>query len=459
MANSTTATGAGTATVRTLDAAASGFSQELDQLLAWDTSAAGELTQTVAAVIADVRSRGDAALLEYTNTFDRRHVDSAAALRVAPAELQAALDGLPETDRDALLAAAARIEAYHSHQGETSWSYEDELGNTLGQKVTALRRVGVYVPGGQAAYPSTVLMTAIVARVAGVTEVVMTVPTPDDVRNPLVLAAACVAGVDEVITVGGAQAIAALAYGTESLERVDKIVGPGGAFVAEAKRQVFGPVAIDMIAGPSEILLIADETANPRWLALDLFSQAEHDAAAQAILLSPSAELLARVRAEIEELLPTMEREALIRASLANRGALILTRDLFEAVRIANRVAPEHLSINVTPEAEDALVDAIQNAGAIFVGAGSAEVMGDYAAGPSHVLPTFGTARYASPLGVYDFQKRSSLIRLSAVGGQEVARIAAVLADGEGLEAHARAARVRLTNLDHNADPNRDPQA
>ncbi len=435
---------------RTLNSNADGFKAQLDELLAWDTSADGELTRTVADVIAQVRSRGDAAVIDYTNTFDRRAVIDVAALRVPKQDLQAALDGLPEIERDALLAAAARVRDYHLHQGETSWSYEDALGNTLGQKVTALRRVGVYVPGGQAAYPSTVLMTAIPARVAGVAEVIMTVPTPDDVRNPLVLAAAAVAGVDEVITIGGAQAIAALAYGTETIEQVDKIVGPGGAFVAEAKRQVFGPVAIDMIAGPSEILLIADDAANPEWLALDLFSQAEHDAAAQAILLTPSATLLAKVAEAIERLLPTMARAELIQQSLENRGALILTKDLAEAAAISNRVAPEHLAINVAVEHEDAVLDAIQNAGAIFIGAGSAEVMGDYAAGPSHVLPTFGTARYASPLGVYDFQKRSSLIRLSEQGGQEVARIASVLADGEGLEAHARAARARLTSFDHN---------
>ena len=435
----------------TLNSGADGFKAQLDALLAWDTGTDGKLTRTVADVIAQVRARGDAAVIDYTNTFDRRAVTDAAALRVPKEDLQAALDGLPEVEREALLAAAQRVRDYHLHQGETSWSYQDALGNTLGQKVTALRRVGVYVPGGQAAYPSTVLMTAIPARVAGVAEVVMTVPTPDDVRNPLVLAAAAVAQVDEVITIGGAQAIAALAYGTETIEQVDKIVGPGGAFVAEAKRQVFGPVAIDMIAGPSEILLIADDAANPEWLALDMFSQAEHDAAAQAILLTPSAALLARVVDAIKRLLPTMARSELIAQSLENRGALILTKDLAEAVEISNRVAPEHLAINVAVEHEDAVVDAIQNAGAIFIGAGSAEVMGDYAAGPSHVLPTFGTARYASPLGVYDFQKRSSLIRLSEKGGQEVARIASVLAEGEGLEAHARAARARLTNFDHNS--------
>jgi len=441
--------------VRLLNSASAEFALHLETLLNWDTSADGELTQTVARVIADVRARGDVAVLEYTNQFDRRSVSAINELRIPATQLQAARDGLAESDRDALLAAAARVRDYHlqqAHRVEATWSYEDKLGNTLGQKVTPLRRVGVYVPGGQAAYPSTVLMTAIVARVAGVAEVVMTVPTPDDVQNPLVLAAACVAGVDEVITIGGAQAIAALAYGTESVARVDKIVGPGGAFVAEAKRQVFGPVAIDMIAGPSEILLIADDSADPEWLALDMFSQAEHDAAAQAILLSPSADLLARVGAEIERLLPTMERAELIRESLANRGALVLTRDLDDAVQIANRVAPEHLAISVAPQQEALVVDGIVNAGAIFVGANSAEVMGDYAAGPSHVLPTFGTARYASPLGVYDFQKRSSVIRLSETGGQEVARIASALAEGEGLTAHARAARIRLTNLNHNSD-------
>jgi len=437
--------------VRTLSSATQDFAATLDTLLAWDTRADGDLAQQVSAIIADVRARGDAAVVEYTNRFDRRILSDVASLRIQPSELREALESLPASDSEALHAAAERVREYHTYQGDESWSYTDSLGNTLGQKVTALRRVGVYVPGGQAAYPSTVLMTAIPARVAGVTEIVMTVPMPDDVRNPLVLAAACVAEVDEVIAIGGAQAIAALAYGTESIERVDKIVGPGGSYVAEAKRQVFGPVDIDMIAGPSEILLIADDTADPEWLALDLFSQAEHDAAAQAILLTPSEALLSAVEAAIERLLPTMQRADLIRQSLDNRGALILTRDLADAVAISNRIAPEHLAINVAADQESALVDAVKNAGAIFVGAGSAEVMGDYAAGPSHVLPTFGTARYASPLGVYDFQKRSSLIRLSEDGGQEVARIAAVLAEGEGLEAHARAARARITDFDHNS--------
>ena len=437
--------------MRRLSSVDAGFDKQLADLLAWDTSNEGDLAQQVSAVIAEVQKTGDAAVIDYTRRFDRYDVANMAALRVSADELQSAFVGLPAIEAEALGAAAQRVRDYHNHQGESSWSYEDSLGNELGQKVTALRRIGVYVPGGQAAYPSTVLMTVIPARVAGVQEVVMVVPTPDALRNPLVLAAAHIAGVDEVITIGGAQAIAALAYGTQTIERVDKIVGPGGAYVAEAKRQVFGPVDIDMIAGPSEILLIADDAANPEWLALDLFSQAEHDAAAQAILLTPSEALLGAVASEIERLLPTMKRADLIRQSLDNRGALILTRDLSEAVAISNRVAPEHLAINVASEREEAVFEGVNNAGAIFIGAGSAEVMGDYAAGPSHVLPTFGTARYASPLGVYDFQKRSSVIRLSEQGGQEVARIASVLADGEGLEAHARAARARIANFNHNA--------
>ena len=437
--------------MRRLSSVDAGFDEQLADLLAWDTSNEGDLAQQVSAVIAEVQKTGDAAVIDYTRRFDRYDVANMAALRISADELQNAFVDLPAIEAEALGAAAQRVRDYHNHQGESSWSYEDSLGNELGQKVTALRRIGVYVPGGQAAYPSTVLMTVIPARVAGVQEVVMVVPTPDALRNPLVLAAAHIAGVDEVITIGGAQAIAALAYGTQTIERVDKIVGPGGAYVAEAKRQVFGPVDIDMIAGPSEILLIADDAANPEWLALDLFSQAEHDAAAQAILLTPSEALLGAVASEIERLLPTMKRADLIRQSLDNRGALILTRDLSEAVAISNRVAPEHLAINVASEREEAVFEGVNNAGAIFIGAGSAEVMGDYAAGPSHVLPTFGTARYASPLGVYDFQKRSSVIRLSEQGGQEVARIASVLADGEGLEAHARAARARIANFNHNA--------
>lgn len=429
------------------------FDARLAQRLSWNTQTDNELVRSVADIIAAVRAGGDAAVLEYTQKFDRRPGLSWAELEISQQQLDAALSQIPDAERDALQSAAQRIEAYHRQQAEqlpTSWSYVDELGNELGQRVTPLARVGVYVPGGQATYPSTVLMTVIPARVAGVEDVVMTVPMPDGKVDALLLAAAAIAGVDRVLGIGGAQAIAALAYGTESIPRVDKIVGPGGAYVAEAKRQVFGPVAIDMIAGPSEILVIADDTANPRWVALDLFSQAEHDASAQAILLTPSEKLLSAVQKEIAELLPTLDRSAIIEQSLSKRGALIGCRDLAEAVAIANRIAPEHLAISVNEDQQAAVVDAIRHAGAIFIGAHSAEVMGDYAAGPSHVLPTFGTARYASPLGVGDFHKSSSMIRMDAAGVARVARIAATLARGEGLDGHARAAEARVKDFDHN---------
>lgn len=421
----------------------------------WDTQADNELVRSVGATIAAVRKRGDAAVLEFTQRFDRRGDVTWAELSIEKSQLDAALSSIGDLERDALQTAARRIESYHQEQAKrqpASWSYVDELGNELGQRIQALARVGVYVPGGQAAYPSTVLMTVIPARVAGVQEVIMTVPMPDGQANPLVLAAAAVAGVDRVVAVGGAQAIAALAYGTQTIPQVDKIVGPGGAYVAEAKRQVFGPVAIDMIAGPSEILIIADDTANPLWVALDLFSQAEHDASAQAILITPSERLLSKVRDEIDALLPSLDRAATVRESLVKRGALIHCRDLVEAVAISNRIAPEHLAIHVARSDEAQVVDTIRHAGAIFVGAHSAEVMGDYAAGPSHVLPTFGTARYASPLGVNDFLKASSLIRMDANGVEPVARIAATLARGEGFDGHARAAQARLQNFDHNRD-------
>ena len=433
-----------------LDSRAPDFDAALDALLHWDSAPDAALARTVADLIARVRREQDAALLALTAEFDRHPVSEAAALEIPAASLTAALESLADFEREALNGAAERIRAYHRHQVQEGFSYRDQLGNELGQRVTPLQRVGVYVPGGQACYPSTVLMTVIPARVAGVDEVVMTVPTPDGIRNPLVLAAAAVAGVDRVFTVGGAQAVAALAFGTQTVPRVDKIVGPGGAFVAEAKRQVFGPVAIDMIAGPSEILIIADDSANPDWLALDLFAQAEHDAAAQAILLSPSAALLDDVHASMQRLLPDMTRAPVIAASLAARGALIHTRDVAEAIELANRAAPEHLALHLTEEAESLALGGLRHAGAIFVGEHSAEVMGDYAAGPSHVLPTFGTARYASPLGVYDFVKRSSVIRLSAEGVAPVARLAACLARGEGLDAHARAAEVRLPGFDAN---------
>lgn len=437
-----------TLALRRLDASDPGFAAELDALLHWDVGEDDEVNRIAAEIIRDVRRRGDAALLELTARLDRWAPGGPADLALTPADFRAAYDALPALEREALQAAAERIETYHRRQLETDWEFEDADGNRLGQRITPLERVGLYVPGGQAAYPSTVLMTAIPARVAGVAEVVMTVPTPDNVRNPLVLAAAHVAGVSRGFTVGGAQAVAALAFGTATIPRVDKIVGPGGAFVAAAKRLVFGAVGIDLIAGPSEVLIIADGSAPLEWMALDLFSQAEHDAAAQAILVSPDAEYLDALAATVERLLAERPRAAVIRESLTRRGALIRTRDLDEAVAIANRIAPEHLELAVADP--DALLPGIRHAGAIFVGAHSPEVMGDYAAGPSHVLPTFGTARFSSPLGVYDFQKRSSVIRLSPEGAERIGRTAATLAHGEGLEAHARAAEARIPNIDHN---------
>lgn len=430
------------------DAAAAGFDEVLDQLLHWDVGEDDEVNRIAAELIGDVRARGDAALLEHTARLDRwpaRHADD---LLIDPGEFAAAFESLGSAEREALLLAAARIEDYHRRQLDDGWEFIDAHGNRLGQRVTPLDRVGLYVPGGQAAYPSTVLMTAIPARVAGVRELVMTVPTPDGERNPLVLAAAHVAGVQRAFAIGGAQAVGALAFGTATVPRVDKIVGPGGAFVAAAKRQVFGAVGIDVIAGPSEVLIIADDSAPPDWIALDLFSQAEHDAAAQAILVSADPDVLDRVAAAMDRLLGEQPRAAIIRQSLEARGALILTRDLDRAVQLANRIAPEHLELAVRDP--DALIGAVRHAGAIFVGAHSPEVMGDYAAGPSHVLPTFGTARFSSPLGVYDFRKRTSVIRLSPQGAGVVARISATLAHGEGLASHARAAEVRIDGMDHN---------
>ena len=450
----TTNSSAETTSPIALSTSDAGFADSLADLLKWDTQANSDLVQSVSAIIAAVRSRGDSAVLEYTQTFDRRPSASWAELEIGQERLQQALAAIGDVEREALRAAASRIETYHRQQAQrqpASWSYTDELGNELGQRITPLSRVGVYVPGGQASYPSTVLMTVIPARVAGVEDVCMTVPMPDGQANPLVLAAAAVAGVDRVFGIGGAQAIAAMAYGTQSIPQVDKIVGPGSAYVAEAKRQVFGPVAIDMIAGPSEILVVADETANPRWVALDLFSQAEHDASAQAILVTPSKDLLAAVQREIAALLPTLERVDTIARSLASRGALIRCRDLSEAAAIANRIAPEHLAINVARAREAQVLDEVRHAGAIFLGAHSAEVMGDYAAGPSHVLPTFGTARYASPLGVNDFLKSSSVIRMDTTGVETVAQISAVLARGEGFDGHARAAEARIGHFDHNS--------
>ena len=432
-----------------LDSADPDFSQVLDALTRWDISADDEVTRIAAAILKRVQREGDAALIELTAQLDGVHADTVADLAIEPAQLKAGFEALPAVERDALQAAAMRIRTYHERQLNESFSFVDDLGNRLGGRVLPLDRVGVYVPGGQAAYPSTVLMTVIPARVAGVRDVTVMVPTPDGVRSQLVLAALYVASVDRVYTLGGAQAIGALAFGTETISKVDKIVGPGGAFVAAAKRLVFGPVGIDVIAGPSEILIIADGSSPPRWAALDLFSQAEHDAAAQAILLSPDAGFLDAVMAEMQELIAGMDREAIIRRSLADRGALIRTRDLAEAVDISNGIAPEHLALAVADP--DALLAAVKHAGAIFLGAHSGETIGDYAAGPSHVLPTFGTARYASPLGVYDFQKRSSIIACSPAGAEALGRIASVLARGEGLEAHARAAEIRFAGIDHNA--------
>jgi histidinol dehydrogenase len=434
--------------VRRLTSSDSDFDAALAALTAWDVSEEDAVTRAARDIIAAVRTRGDEALLEYTRRFDRLTCASVAELELGLDELAACLHALPESERTALQEAAKRIRAFHEAQRQDGFEITDALGNRLGNRVTPIDRVGIYVPGGQAAYPSTVLMTAIPAAVAGVRDIVVTVPTPDGVRNPLVLAAMHVAGVSRVFCVGGAQAIAALAFGTQTIPRVDKIVGPGGAFVAAAKRLVFGPVGIDVIAGPSEILVISDGSADADWIALDLFSQAEHDAAAQAILLTPNAEHLEAVHASMQRLLPSLPRRDTIARSLQQRGALILTRDLDEAVALANRIAPEHLELAVLDP--DALMPLIRHAGAIFVGASTSEALGDYVAGPSHVLPTFGTARFASPLGVYDFQKRSSVIRVSPQGAEALGRIASTLALGEGLTAHARSAQARIRGIDHN---------
>lgn len=424
-----------------LSTASPDFATQLDALLEWDTRNDEGVERVARDILAAVRDEGDVALLRFTNEFDGTTATDMSALSIGQTELQAAWQRIAPTDQAALSKAAARIHSYHEHQVEASWSYTDDLGNELGQKIAPLQRVGVYVPGGQASYPSSVLMTLIPARVAGVEELIVTVPTPNGVRNDMVLAALSVAGVDRVFTVGGAQAIAAMAYGTDSVPRVDKIVGPGNAYVAAAKRQVFGHVGIDIIAGPSEVLVLADGSTDPEWIALDLFSQAEHDAAAQSILLSPDADFVAEVDQAMQRLLPTMRRTDIIAASLAARGALVVTRDMDEAVAISNRIAPEHLELHVADPG--AWIEQIRHAGAIFCGPYSAETFGDYVAGPSHVLPTFGTARFASPLGVYDFQKRSSVIRMSREGAANLADIAVPLATSEGLEAHARAAAAR----------------
>ena len=428
--------------LRTTDA---DFEARFQQRLHWSADTDAEIESRVAAILTDVRARGDAAVIEYTNRFDGLSATGMAELELKQDELKAAFDSLPEVQREALQAAAARVRRYHEAQKQASgesWSYRDEDGTLLGQKVTPLDRVGIYVPGGKAAYPSSVLMNAIPAHVAGVGEIIMVVPTPRGERNALVLAAAHVAGVTRAFTVGGAQAVAALAYGTASVPKVDKITGPGNAYVASAKKHVFGTVGIDMIAGPSEILVLADGTTPPDWVAMDLFSQAEHDELAQSVLLSPDAAYIDAVQAAIDRLLPTMPRREIIAKSLNDRGALILTRNMEEACAISNRIAPEHLEVSSNdPHRWEPL---LRHAGAIFLGAYTSESLGDYCAGPNHVLPTSGTARFSSPLGVYDFQKRSSLIEVSEAGAQPLGRIAAELAYGEGLQGHARAAEMRL---------------
>ncbi|NMM80122.1 histidinol dehydrogenase [Acidovorax sp. SRB_14] len=421
------------------------FEADFAARLHWSADTDAAIEQRVADILADVQQRGDAAVLEYTARFDGLAAPAVAALELTQAELKAAFDAISAEQRHALEAAAARVRSYHEAQKQAcgqSWSYRDEDGSLLGQKVTPLDRVGIYVPGGKAAYPSSVLMNAIPAHVAGVGEIIMVVPTPRGEKNPLVLAAAYVAGVTRAFTIGGAQAVAALAYGTQTVPKVDKITGPGNAYVASAKKRVFGTVGIDMIAGPSEILVLADGSTPPDWVAMDLFSQAEHDELAQSILLCPDAAYLDAVQQAIDRLLPTMPRAEIIAKSLTGRGALIHTRSMEEACAISNRIAPEHLEISSRePHRWEPL---LRHAGAIFLGPYTSESLGDYCAGPNHVLPTSGTARFSSPLGVYDFQKRSSLIEVSEQGAQVLGRIASVLAHGEGLQAHARAAEMRL---------------
>ena len=438
-----------------LSTADDAFEAAFQARLHWSSDTDTAIEQRVADILADVRVRGDAAVLEFTQRFDSLTAASMADLELAQSELKAAFDALPAARKAALEAAARRVRAYHEAQKKASgesWTYRDEDGTLLGQKVAPLDRVGIYVPGGKAAYPSSVLMNAIPAHVAGVGEIIMVVPTPRGERNDLVLAAAYVAGVTRAFTIGGAQAVAALAYGTETVPKVDKITGPGNAYVASAKKHVFGTVGIDMIAGPSEILVLADGSTPADWVAMDLFSQAEHDELAQSILLCPDAAYIDAVQASIERLLPAMPRREIIARSLNDRGALILTRSMEEACAISNRIAPEHLEVSSRdPHRWEPL---LRHAGAIFLGAYTSESLGDYCAGPNHVLPTSGTARFSSPLGVYDFQKRSSLIEVSEAGAQQLGRIAAELAYGEGLQAHARAAELRLAEV----PPMREPR-
>ena len=417
------------------------FDAQLSSLITWESNSNEEINNTVRKIIKEVKDKGDSSVLRFTSEFDSLNATSVSELIISKQSLKKSFDNLSQKQKDALSIAAQRIESYHQKQKQESWNYSEDDGTVLGQKVSPLDRVGLYVPGGKAAYPSSVLMNSIPAKVAGVNELIMVVPTPNGVSNELVLAAAHIADVDMVITIGGAQAIAALAYGTETIPKVDKIVGPGNIYVATAKKQVFGQVGIDMIAGPSEILIICDGTTEPDWIAMDLFSQAEHDEEAQSILLCPDKDFIEKVRNSIQRLLPSMDREPIIRTALKNRGALILTKDINEAIKISNKIAPEHLELSVkNPES---ILDEIKNAGAIFMGKYSSEALGDYCAGPNHVLPTSSTARFSSPLGVYDFQKRSSIIMASKEGAINLGETAATLAYGEGLQAHAMSALYR----------------
>ncbi len=428
--------------VRRFSSTDADFDSKLKALLAFETAQDDSIDEVVANILKDVKKRGDAAVLDYTNRFDKTNASKLAELEISKSELQAALNGLPAAQREALQTAADRVRSYHEKQLMASWQYTEADGTILGQQVTSLDRVGLYVPGGKAAYPSSVLMNAIPAKVAGVKDLIMVVPTPNGEKNALVLAAAAISGVDRVFCIGGAQAVGALAYGTETVPQVDKIVGPGNAYVAAAKRRVFGVVGIDMVAGPSEILVICDGKTNPDWVAMDLFSQAEHDELAQAILLSPDAAFLDQVYASIQKLVQTMPRKDIISTSLADRGALIQVRDMDEAAEISNYIAPEHLELSMDDPL--AFSKKIKHAGAIFMGRDTCEALGDYCAGPNHVLPTSRTARFSSPLGVYDFQKRSSLIFVSSEGAQTLGKVASTLAHGEGLQAHAQSAEYRL---------------
>ncbi len=430
--------------IKRLNSSDTDFYTQLDELLAWERVSDGGVEQSVRDIIAAIRCRGDDALLEFTQRFDGVKAASVEELEISRFKLLEALDTIPTEQREALERAASRVRAYAERQKLESWTYKESDGTLLGQQVTALDRAGLYVPGGKASYPSSVIMNAIPAKVAGVRELIMVVPTPEGVANELVLAAAEIAGVDRAFAIGGAQAVAALAYGTQTIPKVDKIVGPGNVYVATAKAMVFGQVGIDMIAGPSEILVVCDGRTDPDWIAMDLFSQAEHDEDAQAILLSPDAEFLDGVAASIDRLLPSMDRQEIIKTSICNRGALVRVRDLDEAMEVANYIAPEHLELSV--EDPLPLAESVRHAGAIFMGRYTAEALGDYCAGPNHVLPTSRTARFSSPLGVYDFQKRSSLIHCSAEGAADLGRTAETLARGEGLSAHAQSAAYRITN-------------